>query len=64
MDSGGILVNLREIEGQEATVVIENDEGTQIRFSHADATGHVLSDHVIQEMALSPFENCFIVIEK
>lgn len=64
LDSGGILVNLREIEGQEATVVIENDEGTQIRFSHADATGHVLSDHVIQEMALSPFENCFIVIEK
>lgn len=59
----GILVNLRETDGQAGTLTLLDASGRELPFTAADATGHPLDSRSVTSLALKPYENRFVLLK-
>ena len=59
----GILVNLRETDGQAGTLTLLDASGRELPFTAADATGHPLDGRSVTSLALKPYENRFVLLK-
>lgn len=59
----GILINLRETDGQAGTLTLLDASGRELPFTAADATGHPLDGRSVTSLALKPYENRFVILK-
>lgn len=59
----GILLNLRETDGQAATFSLLDAEGRALPIETADATGRVLNEGKVTALTLKPYENRFVIVK-
>ncbi|KAA3087780.1 hypothetical protein F2A32_11820 [Alistipes onderdonkii] len=59
----GILINLRETDGQAGTLTLLDASGRELPFTAADATGHPLDSRSVTSLALKPYENRFVLLK-
>lgn len=59
----GILVNLRETDGQAGTLTLLDASGRELPFTAADATGRPLDGRSVTSLALKPYENRFVLLK-
>ena len=59
----GILINLRETDGQAGTLTLLDGSGRELPFTAADATGRPLDGRSVTSLALKPYENRFVILK-